>query len=107
MCVRVQTYTSLTVGQFYSLKHALCRFLQDRRVKVSLFLQDGLQNLDGTMVLVRDGPVPPGSELPGAIRCVGSACLPALLPAPRSCVCVCVVGRQVLLWGRADFLGCH
>ncbi len=29
----------LTVGDYWSLKHTLLRFLQDRRVKVSLFLQ--------------------------------------------------------------------
>ena len=64
----LQTYSSLTVGEFYVLKHSLLRFLQDRRVKVSLFLQDGLQNLDGTMVIFRSGPVPLGTELPGTIR---------------------------------------
>ena len=50
----------------------LCKFLQDKRVKVSLFLQDGIQNLDGTIVVKRDGPVPSGSEVPGAVRYFGA-----------------------------------
>jgi hypothetical protein len=64
----VQTYTALTAGQFWSVKHSLARFFQDRRVKVSLFLQDGLQNLDGTMVLTRSGPLPVGTDAPGTIK---------------------------------------
>ena len=63
-----QKYMQLSVGDFWALKHVLTRFMQDRRVKVSLFLQAGLQNMDGTMVIPRNGPVPTGSEPPGAIR---------------------------------------
>jgi hypothetical protein len=51
----VQTYGSLSLGSFHSLKQLLARFFQDRRVKVSLFLQDGLQNMDGTIVLNVNG----------------------------------------------------
>lgn len=49
------------------MKHTLTGFFQDKRIKVSLFLQDGLQNHDGTFYLgpAREGPVvyhgtPPG-----------------------------------------------
>lgn len=64
----VDTYSAMSLGEFWSLKQALCRFFQDRRVKVSLFLQDGIQNLDGTIVVSCAGPLPTGTELPGVIR---------------------------------------
>lgn len=62
-----ETYGKLPVGEFFALKQTLCKFFQDRRVKVSLFLQDGTQNLDGTIVLDPTGPVPVGSEPPGRV----------------------------------------
>ena len=34
--------------------------------------QAGMQNLDGTMVVQRSGPVPQGTNPPGAIQCVFS-----------------------------------
>lgn len=64
----VQTYATMPSAEFWHLKRVLCRFFQDRRVKVSLFLQDSMQNLDGTMVLHRSGPVPVGAEPPGPVR---------------------------------------
>jgi hypothetical protein len=51
----VQTYGNLSYGNFHLLKQLLTRFFQDRRVKVSLFLQDGLQNMDGTIVINTNG----------------------------------------------------
>ncbi len=75
----------LTVGEFWALKHVLARFMQDRRVKVSLFLQGGLQNMDGTMVISRNGPVPLGSDPPGCIRC-----------AQHRFLTVCCADRDVL-----------
>jgi len=47
----VEVYGVMSTGELWALKSTLCRFYQDRRVKVSLFLQDSLQNLDGTLVL--------------------------------------------------------
>lgn len=67
-----KAYGSLSVGEFFALRHVLCRFFQDRRVKVSLFLQDGIQNLDGTIVLDMRGPIPIGSDAPGTARYFGS-----------------------------------
>ncbi|CAE7021080.1 OSCP1 [Symbiodinium sp. KB8] len=40
---------------------------QGKRVKVSLFLQGGMQHLDGSLVLHRAGPVPPGGTPPGSV----------------------------------------
>lgn len=66
--VIIDTYSSLPPGEAFALRHTLARFFQDRRVKVSLFLQDGLQNMDGSIVIDTSGPVPAGSEPPGIIR---------------------------------------
>lgn len=62
-----QKYGRLSIGEFFALKHTLCRFFQDRRVKVSLFLQDGTQNMDGTIVLDPTGPLPVGTDAPGRV----------------------------------------
>lgn len=61
-------YEPMRPGELWRLKHALCRFFQDRRIKVSLFLQDGLQSMDGTLVLTFAGPLPVGTEIPGTLR---------------------------------------
>lgn len=61
-------YEAMRPGELWRLKHALCRFFQDRRIKVSLFLQDGLQSMDGTLVLTFAGPLPVGTEIPGTLR---------------------------------------
>lgn len=61
------TYGKLSIAEYFSLKHTLCRFFQDRRVKVSLFLQDGTQNMDGTIVLDPTGPLPVGTDPPGKV----------------------------------------
>jgi hypothetical protein len=64
----VELYSRLPLGELASLHLTLARFFQDRRVKVSLFLQDGIQNMDGTIVLTVNGPLPPLTEPPGVIR---------------------------------------
>ncbi len=71
------TYRTLAVPEQFRLKHALLAFFQDKRVKVSLFLQGGLQHLDGTLVLHREGPVPPGGSPPGPITYYNTAGVPA------------------------------
>ena len=45
----------------------LVYFFADKRVKVSLFLQDGLQKKDGVITLTYNTPLPPGADLPGTI----------------------------------------
>lgn len=54
------------------LRYALCKLYQDRRVKVSLFLQEGIQFADGTIVIKHTGTLPNGAEQPGTIRYFGS-----------------------------------
>eukprot|EP00965_Chrysotila_dentata_P135746 4487702-Pleurochrysis_carterae.AAC.1 len=46
---------------------ALCRFFTDKKVKVSLFLQDAIQRSDGTIALSCKGTLPPGVDSPGKV----------------------------------------
>jgi len=62
-----RTYRQLKPAEFVRLRRVLLNFFQDRRVKVSLFLQDKVQNLDGTMVLSRKSPLPKGTVVPGRV----------------------------------------
>ena len=56
-------FGSFTLGEWYALRQALHRFLSDKHVKVSLFLQEGIQHSDGRIKLpgsaVGDGAVGP------------------------------------------------
>jgi hypothetical protein len=64
----VAMYSTLTEGQLMSLKYSLLRFLQDKKVKVSLFLQQELQTSEGALVLTVNNKLPRGVETPGTIR---------------------------------------
>lgn len=44
-------FGAFTVGEWHALRQALHRFLSDKRVKVSLFLQEGIQHADGKIKL--------------------------------------------------------
>ncbi|KAJ4461649.1 putative Protein OSCP1 [Paratrimastix pyriformis] len=46
-----QLATGITKLEYDLVRQELLRFLQDKKVKVSLFLQEGIQNSDGTLVL--------------------------------------------------------
>ncbi|OQR84281.1 hypothetical protein ACHHYP_13569 [Achlya hypogyna] len=61
-------YGSLSPGNFLLLKQHLVRFFQDVRIKVSLFLQSGIQNADGAFVIRADGPLATGADVPGTAR---------------------------------------
>lgn len=64
----VALYTTLNNGQLILLKQSLFRFFQGKKIKVSLFLQQSLQNVDGSLVLSHVGELPYGTELPGMAR---------------------------------------
>ena len=68
----VSLYSSMTLGTMYVLKHTICDFFQDRRVKVSIFLQEQVQNNDGTFKIRADGSLPPNAALPGTVTYYGS-----------------------------------
>ena len=61
-------FGNLKTGEYALLRHTLCRFFQDRRVKVSLFLQDAIQGPDGSIIISHRGHLPRGTETPGTIR---------------------------------------
>ena len=63
-----EKYAPMTPFEFAGLKQTLCRFFADKRVKVSLFLQDHIQKNDGTIVLTYSGSLPPGTDFPGKIE---------------------------------------
>lgn len=60
----------LTCGILADTRHALLNFFQGKRVKVSLFLQEGMQNPDATLNIPKDTSLPPlpTCEAPGTIR---------------------------------------
>lgn len=76
------TFGTLRAGELLAARQQVARFLQDRRVKVSLFLQNNTQNSDGTLRLdpsavprpsslastVAHAPAAAGPEAPGTIR---------------------------------------
>ncbi|KAG3118004.1 hypothetical protein PI125_g3284 [Phytophthora idaei] len=61
-------FGSMSPADFYMLKQYLCRFFQDTRIKVSLFLQNGIQGIDGTLVIHYEGFTATGGKVPGTIR---------------------------------------
>ena len=63
----VNLYTSLTNGQWLQMQQSIMRFLQNKKTKVSLFLQRNLQTMDGTLVLSNDGFLPYGTDAPGSV----------------------------------------
>ncbi len=69
----VDKYMKLSAADFMLLHQTLLGFFKDRRIKVSIFLQDGIQNMDGSIVLNMEGPVTNGSNPPGTITYYSSA----------------------------------
>ncbi|KAJ8314695.1 hypothetical protein KUTeg_006845 [Tegillarca granosa] len=64
----IETYGSMTAGEFHLIRQTLLNFFQDMHIRVSIFLKDKVQNNNGRFVLPTSGPVPWGSEVPGLIR---------------------------------------
>ena len=65
----VTFYGAFRPSQAWSIRRALLSFVQERSVKVSLFLETGLQRSDGVIVLrVESSALPPHVEPPGVIR---------------------------------------
>eukprot|EP00945_MAST-04E_sp_MAST-4E-sp1_P006119 g6119.t1 len=64
----IEHYASMTAGTLYQLKQTLLKFFDGRKVKVSIFLQEKVQNMDGTFKIRTGGPVVSGGEKPGTYR---------------------------------------
>lgn len=63
----LQLFGAMSASEFLLLRLSLLQFLQHRRVKVSIFLQEGLQLHDGTIVIDVSGPLPPQVTHPGTL----------------------------------------
>ncbi|XP_037120449.1 protein OSCP1a [Syngnathus acus] len=64
----IEIYSSMTAGEFQLLRQTLLTFLQDTHIRVSIFLQNKIQNPNGRFALSTSGPVPHGMDVPGVIR---------------------------------------
>lgn len=69
----IARYAGMTPHQALKLRRTLFAFMQDRRIKVSLFLQSKQQKANGMIVVSHRGRLPAGGERPGAVRYYGAA----------------------------------
>ena len=60
-------YATFTYTDYFALRQSLARFYQEKRVKVSLFLQEGLQLADGNIACTPSGALPVNTDMPGRI----------------------------------------
>eukprot|EP01051_Picozoa_sp_SAG22_P018783 SAG22_NODE_3265_length_1821_cov_3.116144_3_plen_225_part_01 len=79
-----ECYGGCTPAEFRLLRQTLCEFFQDKKVKVSLFLQDKIQSSDGSMLIDTRGPLPPNVEPPGQIRYADGSTKTVALPTAAS-----------------------
>jgi len=63
----IDFYNNLTTAKFQQLREELLYFFQDRKVKISLFLQEETQGPDGTIYLKNRGQLPLHNQSPGMI----------------------------------------
>lgn len=61
----VALYQDMSPGNLMLLHQTVSDYFQDRHVKVSIFLQEDVQNSNGSFKIMASGPVPPGAMLPG------------------------------------------
>ena len=64
----IDAYSNMSQGNLYLLKQTLCDFFQDHRVKVSIFLHENVQNMDGSFKINPGGRVIRGGDIPGQVR---------------------------------------
>lgn len=63
----ISMYSQLSNGNWLLLQQVIYQFFQGKKIKVSLFLQQNLQSLNGTLILNNKGVLPYGTEKPGSI----------------------------------------
>mmetsp|Transcript_17817 Transcript_17817/g.31759 ORF Transcript_17817/g.31759 Transcript_17817/m.31759 type:complete len:398 (-) Transcript_17817:157-1350(-) len=66
-------YSTFDEHSWLQLRATLARFLKDKRVKVSLFLQEGIQASDGKMLLPIPLPQNPNDPQPGTVKVYDSS----------------------------------
>merc|ERR1719482_406187 len=62
------TFDDMSEADFAVLRQTLVNFLQDRRVKVSIFLQESIQASDGSITIPPAGRLAFGMNPPGQVR---------------------------------------
>jgi hypothetical protein len=63
-----ELYGNFSSLQWLSLKQSLYLYFQGKRIKISLFLQQNIQNLDGNFLFDNNPKLPYGTEKPGKVR---------------------------------------
>jgi len=63
-----QAYGSMSMAAMCTMRQRLACFVQDRKVKVSLFLHEQSQKSDGSFVVPSSGTLPAGALPPGTVR---------------------------------------
>ena len=93
-------YHSLSAGSLALVRQTVLRNLQDRKVKVSPFLLDGIQNTDASMVVNAAGMLPPEFQVPGQVSFVMEKGTDQIvhypLPLSTSCFIFDGVARSIL-----------
>ncbi|XP_013087262.2 protein OSCP1-like isoform X1 [Biomphalaria glabrata] len=64
----LETYASLSHGEFQLIRQTLLNFFQDVHTRVSIFLKDKVQNNHGRFVLKPGGVLPYGTDIPNNIK---------------------------------------
>lgn len=60
-------YEKYSIYELERVRQTLLKFFQGKQVKVSLFIQEGMQNLNGVLLFPKDQIQPPGIKTPGDI----------------------------------------
>ncbi len=68
----ISTYSTLKDSQWLLIKASFMRFYQNKKVKISLFLQNNNQDSKGTLILPNIDTLSYGTEIPGTIRTIAS-----------------------------------
>ncbi len=95
-------YAHLPPGELWALHFALLRFFQDRRVRVSVFLAEGLQLADGAFALPLKGPLPEGCAAPGTLQRFGPDGRAVGAPEPLHALAALQGGGGGERWGSAE-----
>ncbi|KRX04905.1 hypothetical protein PPERSA_06539 [Pseudocohnilembus persalinus] len=64
----IQTYKDMGPVDFIQIRAELTRFFSDKQVKVFLFMQEKLQNQDGSIIISNGGVTAPFIEKPGFVK---------------------------------------
>lgn len=92
----IAMYSNMSNGNWLLLEQTLMDFYQDKKIKVSLFLQKDFQTLSGSFVLDNKGRLPYGTELPGQIRCYEDNNVVYTKTYPHELTDKCFLSNQIL-----------